>query len=134
MTSSSNQQARLYGKAKTHKFDSTKQTTHRFLESVINEFKKKEERSHEEEDEPTLIPPSFFEEKKQFLLIEFQFYERNEIISRTFIKKLHSFTNNKYDAVIKWLTKKTSSLFPLKDKNQHPSCKIYRGDCSCGEV
>ena len=28
----------------------------RFVESVINEFKKKEERSHEEEDESTLIP------------------------------------------------------------------------------
>ena len=23
------------------------------------------------------------------------------------------------------MTKRTSSLFPLKDKNQHPSCKIY---------
>ena len=39
-----------------------------------------------------------------------------------------------YDSAIKWLTKKTSSLFPLKDKIQHPSCKIYRSDCSCGEV
>ena len=66
--------------------------------------------------------------------IELPFCERNEIISKTFIKELHSFTNNKYDSAIKWLTKKTSSLFPLKDKIQHPSCKIYRSDCSCGEV
>ena len=26
------------------------------------------------------------------------------------------------------------SLFPLKDKNLHPSCKIYEGECSCGEL
>ena len=26
------------------------------------------------------------------------------------------------------------SLFTIKDKNQHPSCKIYKGDCSCGEM
>ena len=94
----------------------------RFVESVINEFKKKEEKSHEEKDESTLIPPSFFEKKRQFLLIEMPFRERKEIISKTFIKKLHSFTNSKHDAANKWLTKKTSSLFPSKDKNQHPLC------------
>ena len=32
-----------------------------------------------------------------------------------------------------WKTKKVRSFFPLKDKNLHPSCKIYYGLCSCGE-
>ena len=33
-----------------------------------------------------------------------------------------------------WLTKKVKSLFPLKDRNLHPPCKIYKGICSCGET
>ena len=35
---------------------------------------------------------------------------------------------------VKWLRKKVKSLFPLKDRNLHPSCKIYKGICSCGET
>ena len=35
---------------------------------------------------------------------------------------------------VKCLTKKVKSLFPLKDHNLHPSCKIYKGICSCGET
>ena len=27
---------------------------------------------------------------------------------------------------------KVKSLFLLKDRNLHPSCKIYKGICSCG--
>ena len=32
---------------------------------------------------------------------------------------------------VKWLKKKVKSLFPLKYRNLHPSC---RGFCSCGET
>ena len=35
---------------------------------------------------------------------------------------------------VTWFTKKVKSLFPLKDCNLHPSCKIYKGICSCGET
>ena len=31
-----------------------------------------------------------------------------------------------------WNTTKIRSLFPLKDKNQHPNCVIYEGVCTCG--
>ena len=34
--------------------------------------------------------------------------------------------------VIKWTTRKIKTLFSLKSKNPHPSCKIYEGICSCG--
>ena len=34
----------------------------------------------------------------------------------------------------KCLAKKTSSLFPLMDRNKHPSCKFYKGDCLCEEM
>ena len=57
-----------------------------------------------------------------------------EIASKRFIKKFHQFTGDRYDIAVKWLTKKVKSLFPLKDRNLHPSCKIYKGVCSCGEI
>ena len=49
---------------------------------------------------------------------------QNEIVSKQFIKKFHQFTGGKYKEAIKWLTKKLKSLFPLKDHNLHPPCKI----------
>ena len=72
--------------------------------------------------------------KKTFLLLEIPDNEQNEIASKRFIKKFHQFTGDKYDIAVKWLTKKVKSLFPLKDRNLHPSCKIYKGVCSCGEI
>ena len=57
-----------------------------------------------------------------------------EIASKRFIKKFHQFTCDKYDIAVKWLTEEVKSLFPLKDRNLHPSCKIYKGICSCGET
>ena len=72
--------------------------------------------------------------KKPFLLLKIPYREQNEIASKRFLKKFHQFTGDKYDIAVKWLTKKVKSLFPLKDRNLHPSCKIYKGACSCGEI
>ena len=62
-----------------------------------------------------------FEVKEPFLLIEIPYYEQNEIASKQFIEKFHQFTGEKYDMAVKWLTKKVKYLFPLKDRNLHPS-------------
>ena len=35
---------------------------------------------------------------------------------------------------VKWLMKKVKSFFPLKDCNLHPSCKMYKCICSCGQA
>ena len=75
-----------------------------------------------------------FAAKKPFLLLEIPYCEKDEIASKRFIKKFHQFTGDKYDIAVKWLAKKVKSLFPLKDCNLHPSCKIYKGVCSCGET
>ena len=76
-----------------------------------------------------------FEEIKRFLLIEIPFCQQNEIASKTFLKEIHAYTSHGYDIAIKWITKKVSSLFPLKSKNLHPSCKVYKGECKqCGVV
>ena len=75
-----------------------------------------------------------FEVKEPFLLLEIPYYEQNETPSKQFLKKFHQFTGEKYDMAVKWLTKKVKSLFPLKDRNLHPSCKIYKGICSSGEI
>ena len=50
------------------------------------------------------------------------------------MKKFHHFTGDKYNIAVKWLTKKVKSLFPSKDRNIHPPCKIYKGVCNCGET
>ena len=47
-----------------------------------------------------------FEVKKPFLLLEIPYCEQNEKASKQFIKKFHQFTGEKYDIVVKWLTKK----------------------------
>ena len=102
----------------------------RFIKSVINNYESNQI-SKAEEDE-LLIPSDFFEIKKPFILIEIPYCEKNEKLSKRFMAKLNIFTKNYYDIAIKWITKKVRQLFPLKDKNPHPACKIYEGCCSCG--
>ena len=50
---------------------------------------------------------------------------------KTFIDRIESFTGGKIMLVVLWSTRNITSLFPLKDKVAHPSCKIYEGQCSC---
>ena len=66
-------------------------------------------------------------------LVEIPFCELNEKRVSTFRKKFICFTNDSYDLNVVWKIKKVRSFFSLKDKNLHPSCKIYHGLCSCGE-
>ena len=65
--------------------------------------------------------------------IELPFCPRNESVSKTFMSRFHEFTKNRYTVLIKWNTKKVKSLLKLKSRNPHPSCKIYIGECLCGE-
>ena len=81
-----------------------------------------------------IIPPFFFdvpEEKREFRL-PLPYCRKNENLAKTFLRKLSSFTDNKTKVFIIWNTTKIKTLFPLKDRNQHPSCTIYEGTCSCG--
>ena len=75
-----------------------------------------------------------FAVKRPFLLLKIPYCEQNEITSKRFIKKFHHFTVDKYDIALKWLTKKVISIFPLRDCNLHPSCKIYEVVSTCGET
>ena len=101
----------------------------RFIESVIRDFI-----TPLDKNESFIIPPNMFTVNKPFLLLEIPYCEQNELASKRFIKKFHQFTGDKYDIAVKWLTKKVKSLFPLKDRNLHPSCKIYKGVGSCGDT
>ena len=101
----------------------------RFIESVIRDFI-----TPLDKDESFIISPNMFEVKKPFLLLEIPYCEQNEITSKRFIKKFYQFTGEKYDMAVKCLTKKVKSLFLLKDRNLHPSYKIYKGICSFGET
>ena len=100
----------------------------RFVESVIEQYEAKLSNVDD-----LIIPEFLFRDPKKFILIELPYCEKNEDLSKRFIQKLKSFTNDKIDFAIKWSTKKVKQLFGTKDKNPHPACKIYEGICSCGE-
>ena len=102
----------------------------RFINSVITDFNRKQEAK----EETFIIPPELFEERSLLLFVELPYCELNEKASKNFTKRFKEFTGNKYDVVIKWVTRKVRSLFPLKDRVSHSSCKIYMGTCSCGEA
>ena len=81
-----------------------------------------------------IIPPTLFDlmKIKVFILIDIPSCEKNEKKkSKDFIKKFHHFTNGKYHVLIYWITKKVKSLFPFKNKNIYPDCKINDVLCSC---
>ena len=100
----------------------------RFINSVVNEFRKGKECG----DESFIIPPSLFQITKLFIFVEIPYFELKETKSKHFLKKFHKFSNNNFRIVITWKTRNIRSLFPLKDKNDYESCAIYKGDCSCG--
>ena len=104
----------------------------KFINSVISQFKEKEESKLECED--VLIPEWLFADKKYYLHVEVPYCERNEKLSKRFLQKLKTFISEKFIICIKWKTKKIKQLFSLKERNPYPSCKIYEGECSCGET
>ena len=83
-----------------------------------------------EEDE-MIIPPQLFEIPKKILFLQVPFCEANEKRSKNFLNKFYNFTNEKFKLIIRWKTRNLKSLFPLKDKDLHSACKIYKGICSC---
>ena len=97
----------------------------RFIASVMRDFKSVK-------DEP-IIPEWLFEDRRS-VVIHVPYCELNENEVRKFTDKLSIFTKDKFKFVIVWQTRKIRSLFPLKDKSKYPSCVIYEGVCSCGEV
>ena len=99
----------------------------RFVNSVINDFESKEH-------DPMILNYLFNDfESKPIVLIDIWFCNENKIVSKQLLKKLKVFTKEKYDFRIVWKTKKVRQLFPLKEKNPYPSCKIYESVCSFKE-
>ena len=104
----------------------------RFINSVVAQFNNSTYNNNErnEEDE-MIIPPQLFEIPKTMLFLQVPFCEANEKRSKSFLNKFYNFTNEKFKLIIRWKTRNLKSLFPLKDKDLHPACKIYEGICSC---
>ena len=67
------------------------------------------------------------------MVVEIPFCKLNKKRLSLFRKKLNYFTNHSYDLNVVWKNKKVKSFFNLKDKNLHPSYKIFYGLFSCGE-
>ena len=100
------------------------------MNSVVNNFLNNK---NDEDDLEYIIPSGFFDEDLPVVLVEISFCDKNEFVSKQFIKKFNSFTQVLYDLRVQWFTKKTKTLFRLKDPCIHPVCKIYKGVCSCGK-
>ena len=96
----------------------------RFVLSIIDNF--------DSGKDNLIILQWLFEERKAFT-IHLPFSPSNESFVKRFISKLNYFTNEKCKFNVVWNTRKVQSPFPLKDKIDHYSCVIYRGDCSCDQ-
>ena len=97
----------------------------RFINNVVTQFNKNmyNNKERNEEDE-MIIPPHLFEILKKILFLQVPFCEANEKRSKNFLNKFYNFTNEKFKLIIRWKTRNLKSLFPLKDKDLHPACKI----------
>jgi len=75
-------------------------------------------KENENKEDSFLISPGFIDEEKEksFLLVEIPYYERNEQLTKSFLKRFTVFTKSSYRLSIKWLTKKIKTLLPLKDR------------------
>ena len=78
-----------------------------------------------------IIPPQLFEIPNKMLFLQVPFCEANERRSKSFLNKFYNFTNEKFKLIIRWKSRNLKSLFPLKDKDLHAACMIYKGICSC---
>ena len=103
----------------------------KFIDSVIKHFEYSERNKDQRDD--FKIPSYLFEEPKPRIVVELPFSELNEKRGSAFWKKVNCFTNDSYNLNVVWKTKKVRSFSPLRDKDFHPSCKIYYGLCSCGK-
>ena len=74
-----------------------------------------------------IIPCQLFEIPKKILFLQVTFFEANEKRWKIFLNKFYNFTNEKFKLIIRWKTLNLKSLFPLKDKDLHSPCKIYKG-------
>ena len=96
-----------------------------FLQSTFNSYQQQSE---------WLIPNWLFEEKhEKDIQIRIRFCQSNEHYALEFIRKLESFTKEKYSFARIWKTRDIRSLFNLKDKASHLSSVVYEGKCNSGK-
>ena len=99
----------------------------RFVNSVISDFESK--------DHDPVIRNYLFNnfDSKSIVSIDVPFCNENDKVSKQLLNKFNVFTKEKYYFRTVWKRKRIWELFPLKEKNPYPSCKIYEGICSCKE-
>ena len=94
-----------------------------FIRNTIDYFNKDKHNS--------IILEWLFDQWK-LIVLRLPFSESNEKFTKSLIKKLDTFTNNKYKFNIVWNTRNIRSLFQVKSCEYY-NCFIYEGNCSCGE-
>ena len=103
----------------------------KFVKSVVHNFENDKVESVKDD---YIIPPGFFDIAEPVIIVEVSFCTKNEVSSKLFLRNFHNFTESTFDLRIKWITRKTKTLFKLKNKCLHPACKLYHSICSCEET
>ena len=67
-------------------------------------------------------------------MAKISYCEENEKKSKSFLKKFYNFTDDNFRLVITWRTREIQTLFPVKEKNLHLSCKICYGICDSSKI
>ena len=76
----------------------------------------------------SLTFPKFLHKSKSQLNTSLPLSESNEKFTKSLIKKLDIFRNNKCKFKIVWNTRDIRSLFHIRDNVKHYSCIIYAGN------
>ena len=97
----------------------------KYIESVIRSFS-------EEKDDP-IIPNWLFNNKRE-VYIRIPYCKTNELYIYKMLRKLEHFSDYEITFKVIWITRNIRSLFPIKDKTNHISNVIYKGECSCGSI
>ena len=92
-----------------------------FIKYVIKDFVTQQEAVQQHNKEELIITSNWFEVEPSFLLLKLPYWEKNE----AFIRKFHRFNNKEFRLAIKSNKRNFSFSFFVKDKNLHPTCKIY---------
>ena len=79
-----------------------------------------------------IIPEWLFDERK-VTIVQQPFSKSNVNFTKSLIKNLVIFTNNRFKLNVVWNTRNIRLLFQIKDNVQHYSCVVYKGNSSYSE-
>ena len=84
-------------------------------------------------DKHDYIIPEWLSDEQKLIILWLPLSEWNNKFTKSLIKKLIIFPNNKCKFNIVWSTRNIRSVFQIKNNVKHYSSVVYEGACLCGE-